>query len=102
MKTEEWKDDFIDSYVKIGIEKGDQQGAARTKAQDVLKVIDARKLKPTKEQRAMVTADAGLDKLDLWFDGAQWPRPGWNQARSGRRRRGSGHSHPLDPGASCS
>ena len=72
--TDEWKDDFIESYVKIGveqgIEKGDQQGAARTKAQDVLKVIDARKLKPTKEQRAMVTADAGLDKLDLWFDRA--------------------------------
>ena len=82
MKTDEWKDDFIESYVKIGveqgieqgiergIEKGDQQGSARTKAQDVLKVIDARKLKPTKEQRAMVTADAGLDKLDLWFDRA--------------------------------
>jgi hypothetical protein len=78
MKTDEWKDDFIESYVKIGveqgiergIEKGDQQGAARTKAQDVLKVIDARKLKPTREQRAMVTADAGLDKLDVWFDRA--------------------------------
>jgi hypothetical protein len=74
MKTDEWKDDFIESYVKIGveqgIEQGDQQGAARTKAQDVLKVIHARKLKPTKEQRAMVTADAGLDKLDVWFDRA--------------------------------
>jgi hypothetical protein len=74
MKTDEWKDDFIESYVKIGveqgIEKGDQQGAARTKAQDVLKVIDARNLKPTREQRAMVTADAGLDKLDRWFDRA--------------------------------
>jgi hypothetical protein len=70
MKTDEWEDDFIESYVKIGVEKGDQQGAARTKAQDVLKVIDARQLKPTKEQRALVTADAGLDKLDLWFDRA--------------------------------
>jgi hypothetical protein len=78
MKTDEWKDDFIESYVKIGIEqgieqgieKGDRQGAARTKAQDVLKVIDARKLKPTQEQRAMVTADAGLDKLNRWFDRA--------------------------------
>lgn len=78
MKTDDWKDDFIESYVKIGveqgieqgIEKGDRQGAARTKAQDVLKVIDARKLKPTTEQRAMVTADAGLDKLNRWFDRA--------------------------------
>jgi len=40
------------------------------KAQEVLKVIDARKLKPTNEQRAMVTADVGLDKLNLWFDRA--------------------------------
>jgi hypothetical protein len=66
MKTDEWKDDFIESYVKIGVD----QGEANTKAQDLLKVIDARKLKPTKEQRAMVTADAGLDKLNLWFDRA--------------------------------
>jgi hypothetical protein len=33
-------------------------------------VIDARKLKPTKEQHATVTADAGLEKLDRWFDRA--------------------------------
>jgi hypothetical protein len=74
VETAEYKNDFIESYVQVGIEqgiqKGDQQGAARTKAQDVLKVIDARKLKPTREQRAMVTADAGLAKLDLWFDRA--------------------------------
>jgi WD40 repeat protein len=56
----------IESYVKIGVD----QGEANTKAQDLLKVIDARKLKPTKEQRAMVTAGAGLDKLNLWFDRA--------------------------------
>lgn len=66
MKTDEWKDDFIESYVKIGVD----QGEANTKAQDLLKVIDARNLKPTKEQRAMVTADAGLDKLNRWFDRA--------------------------------
>ena len=67
--TDEWKDDFIESYVKIGVEQGEAK-MATMKAQDVLKVIDARKLKPTKEQRAMVTADAGLKKLDLWFDRA--------------------------------
>ncbi len=64
--TDEWKDDFIESYIKIGVD----QGEANTKAQDLLKVIDARNLKPTKEQRAMVTADAGLDKLNRWFDRA--------------------------------
>lgn len=46
------------------------EGAAQTKAQDVLKVIDARDLRPSREQRAMVTGDAGLDKLNLWFDRA--------------------------------
>jgi len=78
METREYKNDFIESYVQVGIEQGiergieqgDQQGAARTKAQDVLKVIDARELEPTTEQRAMVTADAGLDKLNRWFDRA--------------------------------
>ena len=62
METDEWKDDFIESYVKIGVdqgrEEGREEGAADTKAQDVLKVIDARKLKPTGEQRAMVSAAA--------------------------------------------
>jgi hypothetical protein len=66
METDEWKDDFIESYVKIGVD----QGEAKTTARDLLKVIDARNLKPTKEQRAMVTADAGLDKLNQWFDRA--------------------------------
>jgi hypothetical protein len=70
MKTDEWKDDFIESYVKIGVEQGLERGEANTKAQDLLKVIDAHNLKPTKEQRAMVTADAGLDKLNRWFDRA--------------------------------
>ncbi|MGH3186691.1 MAG: Rpn family recombination-promoting nuclease/putative transposase [Streptosporangiaceae bacterium] len=50
--------------------EGAAKGAAETKAQDVLKVIDARNLRPTREQRAMVTGDAGLDKLNRWFDRA--------------------------------
>ena len=60
MSTAEWKDDFIESYVQIGVEQGLEQGlerglvqgleqgleqgAANAKAQDVLKVIDARRL----------------------------------------------------------
>ena len=58
MSTAEWKDDFIESYVQIGVEQGLErglvqgleqgleQGAANAKAQDVLKVIDARRLAP--------------------------------------------------------
>jgi hypothetical protein len=74
MSTAEWKDDFIESCVQIGIERGLEQGleqgAANAKAQDVLKVMDARGLAPTPEQRANVTATAGIAQLDVWFDRA--------------------------------
>jgi hypothetical protein len=74
MSTTEWKDDFIESYVQIGLEQGREQGleqgAANAKAQDVLKVMDARGLKPTQEQRAKITAAAGITQLDHWFDRA--------------------------------
>jgi len=70
MKTDEWKDDFIESYVKIGVDQGREEGAAETKAQDILKVMDVRELNPTGEQCAKVTADAGLAKLEKWFERA--------------------------------
>jgi hypothetical protein len=57
-------------HMTVASQIGVDEGEANTKAQDLLKAIDARKLKPTKEQRAMVTADVGLDKLNLWFDRA--------------------------------
>jgi hypothetical protein len=63
MSTDEWKDDFIESYVKIGVE----QGAADAKAEDILEAMDARGLRPTPEQRARVTAAAGIAQLDRWF-----------------------------------
>jgi hypothetical protein len=70
MSTTEWKDEFIESYVQIGIEQGLEQGAANAKAQDILKVMEARGLKLTQEQRAKVTATAGITQLDAWFDRA--------------------------------
>jgi hypothetical protein len=66
MSTTEWEDDFIESYVQIGIE----QGTANAKAQDVLKIMDARRLGPTQEQRAQITATADIAQLDDWFDRA--------------------------------
>jgi flagellar biosynthesis/type III secretory pathway protein FliH len=86
MSTTEWKDEFIESYVQIGIEQGREQGieqgreqgieqgweqgAANAKAQDILKVMDARGLRLTQDQRAKVTATAGITQLDAWFDRA--------------------------------
>jgi hypothetical protein len=63
MSTTEWKDDFIESYVQIGVE----QGTASARAQDVLTVLDVRRLNPTKGQRARVVASAGVEQLDRWF-----------------------------------
>ena len=70
MGTAEWKDDFIESYVQIGVEQGLEQGAANAKAQDVLKVMEARGLRVTPEQLAKVAATAGIAQLDVWFDRA--------------------------------
>ena len=77
MATTEWKSDFVESFVNVGIEKGlsgpEQgivEGAIRAKAEDILKVLDARLLKPTKEQRGQVNAATDLAQLDRWFDRA--------------------------------
>jgi hypothetical protein len=64
MKTVEWKSDFIEGYEK----KGEERGRVSKTREDVLKVLDARKLRPTEAQRALVEASTDPAKLDLWFD----------------------------------
>ncbi len=82
MATTEWKNDFVESFVNVGIEKGLEQGIEqgrvqgiaegiiRAKADDILKVLDARNLKPTKDQRGQVSVATDLAQLDRWFDRA--------------------------------
>ena len=82
MATTEWKSDFVESFVNVGIEQGLEQGleqgrelgivegTIRAKAEDILKILDARHLKPTNDQRGQVNAATDLAKLDLWFDRA--------------------------------
>jgi hypothetical protein len=82
MATTEWKSDFVESFVNVGIEKGLEQGleqgreqgivegAIRAKAEGALKVLDARDLKPTQDQRGQVDAATDLAQLDRWFDRA--------------------------------
>ena len=78
MATTEWKSDFVQSFVNVGIEKGLEQGreqgivegAIRAKAEGILKVLDARLLKPTNDQRDQVDAATDLAQLDRWFDRA--------------------------------
>jgi predicted transposase YdaD len=53
-----------------GREEGIEQGLARAKGEDLLKIMDARSLKPSEKQRAQVTSSTDLGRLDLWFDRA--------------------------------
>jgi hypothetical protein len=62
MTTMEWKSDFIESYVL--------QGEVKAKAEAVLKVIDARGIDVTDQQRDEVSACADVAQLDEWFDRA--------------------------------
>jgi len=68
MSTMEWKSDFIESYVEQGLEQGREQGLDRAKREDVLKVLDLRHLRPTREQRARVDASTDLAQLDRWLE----------------------------------
>jgi hypothetical protein len=69
-----YRSEFIDSWIQKGEEKGKAEGKAegeaRAKAQAILKVLDARGLQPTSEQREQVTACADAGQLDTWFDRA--------------------------------
>jgi hypothetical protein len=74
MTTMEWKNDFIEGFVQEGLEKGLQQGlqqgAAMAKAETLLKVIDARAIDMTAEERERVSSCTDIAQLDEWFDSA--------------------------------
>jgi hypothetical protein len=70
MKTDEYKNDFIESYVKVGIEQGIERGVVADAAEKLLRLLDGRGLKPTDAQRTQVAASTDLPQLNLWFDRA--------------------------------
>jgi hypothetical protein len=70
METAEYKNDFIESYVQVGIEQGIERGAVADAGEKLLKVLDVRGLQPTDAQRAQVAGSADLARLNLWFDRA--------------------------------
>jgi hypothetical protein len=57
-------------YEKTFVERIHDQGIAEGKAEAVLKLLDARHLAPTNEQRQQVTSCTDAVQLDLWFDRA--------------------------------
>ena len=60
--------DFIDDMVDAAADRARQRGQAAAKAAAILKVLDARGLKPTEEQAGMVSASTDLAQPDAWFD----------------------------------
>jgi hypothetical protein len=78
MATAEYKNDFIERYVQVGIEQGIEQGiekgiergAVADAAEKLLRVLDVRGLGPTDVQRALVADSGDLSQLNRWFDRA--------------------------------
>ena len=66
MKTSEYEKTFVERIHDQGIARGE----ARAKAEAALKLLDARHLAPTKEQRRQVTSCTDAVQLDLWLDRA--------------------------------
>jgi hypothetical protein len=62
MTMTEWKSDFIESYVTVGLEQA--------KAEYVLRILAKRGLELSSDQRERVSACTDLAQLDQWFDSA--------------------------------
>jgi hypothetical protein len=62
MDSAEYKNDFIESYVKVG--------AVANAAEKLIRLLDGRGLQPTDAQRAQVAGSTDLAQLNKWFDRA--------------------------------
>ena len=70
MTTSEYEQTFVERIHDQGIAEGEARGEARGEAKAVLKLLDARHLAPSQEQRQRVTSCTDPAQLDLWFDRA--------------------------------
>ena len=66
MKTSEYEKTFVEQIHDQGIAEGEVKGEAKA----VLRLLDARRLAPSQEQRQRVTSCSDSAQLDLWFDRA--------------------------------
>jgi hypothetical protein len=66
MTTSEYEKTFVEKIRDQGIAEGEAKG----KAEAVLRLLDARRLAPSHEQRQQVTSCTDSAQLDLWFDRA--------------------------------
>jgi predicted transposase YdaD len=70
MKTKEYEKSFVERIHDEGIAEGEARGKAEGKAEAVLKLLDARHLAPSTDQRQQVTSCTDTAQLDRWFDRA--------------------------------
>jgi hypothetical protein len=70
MKTREYEKTFIERIHDEGIAEGEAKGKAEGKAEAVLRLLDARGLAPSPEQRQRVSSTTDPAQLDRWFDRA--------------------------------
>ena len=70
MTTSEYEKTFVEKIHDQGIAEGEARGEAKGKAEAILKLLDARHLAPSTEQRQQVASCADAAQLDLWFDRA--------------------------------
>lgn len=74
MKTREYEKTFIERIHDEGIAEGEARGEAKGKAEGkaeaVLRLLDARGLAPSPEQRQRVSSTTDPAQLDRWFDRA--------------------------------
>jgi hypothetical protein len=70
MKTREYEKTFVEKIHDQGIAEGEAKGEAKGKAEAVLKLLDARHLAPSTEQRQQVTSCTDTAQLDFWFERA--------------------------------
>jgi hypothetical protein len=66
MTTSEYEKTFVERIHDQGIAEGEAKG----KAEAVLKLLDARHLVPSGEERQRVTSCTDAMQLDRWFDRA--------------------------------
>jgi hypothetical protein len=66
METKEYKNDFFDRAEAIGEARGEARGEAKA----VVKILDARAVGLTTEQRDRVLSCEDINQLDSWFDRA--------------------------------
>ena len=74
MATSEYAKTFVEEMRDLGkaegLVEGRAEGKAEGKAESVLRLLDARLLAPSQEQRERVTSCTDFAQLGVWFDRA--------------------------------